>query len=44
MSVEINRLVKENSACHEEWEKSKQFDAKFMKTSRRDDFILPTSK
>ena len=44
MSVEINQLIKENSTCQEEWEKAKQLDVKFMKTSRREDFILPTSK
>jgi hypothetical protein len=44
MSVEINRLVQENLGCHEEWGKVKLLDEKFMKSSRREDFILPTSK
>lgn len=43
-SLEILRIVKENSACHEEWRNSNKLDEEFMKDSLREEFLLPTSK
>lgn len=43
-SVDIIRLVNENSTCQTEWNRAKSLDLKFMKESRRKDFNLPKSK
>ena len=42
-NVGIRKIVKENCACHEKWQNSKDLDIEFMKTSLRQDFILPKS-
>lgn len=43
-SLEILRIVKENSSSHAEWQNANDLDKEFMKSSLREDFLLPKSK